>query len=132
MPNRPCPIPCFLSLPGYTDAHAINDKLGNDAWLEYAQFLPTPPDILIFSFYEATWTNAGSIGTDTSIVLAVILPAGWDAEGQRPMITYVSSNPQELCSLNQVVGDQLDFSVWNVSPSAVAVNVNRTIRILLA
>jgi hypothetical protein len=90
------------------------------------------PNGQVFSFYEAIWTNAGSIGTDTSITLSVALPAGWDAEGQRPNISTESSNPQELYSLNQVVGNQLDFSVWNVSPSVVAPNVNRTIRILLA
>jgi hypothetical protein len=81
--------------------------------------------------YEGIWTQAGAIGTDNNITLSITLPAGWDAEGQRPMITYVSSNPQELCSLNQITGDQLDFSIWNVSPSVVAVNVTRTIRILL-
>jgi ABC-type enterobactin transport system permease subunit len=40
-----------------------------------------------------------SIGTDTSITLSVALPAGWDAEGQRPNISTESSNPQELYSL---------------------------------
>ena len=91
-----------------------------------------PPEANIAGLFEGIWTQAGAIGTDNSIALAITLPAGWDAEGQRPMITYVSSNPQELCNLNQITGDQLDFSIWNVSPSVVAVNTTRIIRILLA
>ena len=90
------------------------------------------PNGQVFSFYEAIWTNAGAVAPDSLITLSVALPPGWDAEGQRPMISYESSNPQELCNLNQVVGNQLDFGIWNVSPSITAVNVSRTIRILLA
>jgi hypothetical protein len=90
-----------------------------------------PPEANIAGLFEGIWTQAGAISTDDLITLSITLPAGWDSEGQRPMITYVSSNPQELCSLNQITGDQLDFSIWNVSPLTVAVNVTRTIRILL-
>ena len=90
-----------------------------------------PPEANIAGLFEGIWTQAGAIGTDNSIALSITLPAGWNNQGQRPMITYVSSNPQELCNLNQVTGDQLDFSIWNVSPLTVAVNVTRIIRILL-
>jgi hypothetical protein len=90
-----------------------------------------PPEASGFGLYEGIWTQAGAIGTDNFIALSITLPAGWDSEGQRPMVTYVSSNPQEFCSLNQITGDQLDFGIWNVSPTTVAVNVTRIIRILL-
>jgi hypothetical protein len=89
------------------------------------------PNGQLYSFYDAIWTNAGAVAPDSLITLVVELPPGWNAEGQRPMISYESLNPQELCSLNQITGNQLNFGIWNVSPSIPAVNATRTIKILL-
>lgn len=90
-----------------------------------------PSEASGFGLYEGIWTQAGAVAPDSLITLSITLPAGWNDEGQRPMITYVSINGQEFCNLKQVVGNQLDFNIWNASPSVVAVNVTRIIRILL-